>query len=575
MKLTTWINDLWHLVTLRDRAATADISRFAAGKEWVARSSGVHGDFEASSVNANAYIATRAISDAIISLPVSIVEIESDAGKERIVPASDHPANELFRNPNSEHSWSDVVSFIVKSYLNDGNAILTMERLTGPNQFLEIWPRDPRNVEISPVNRSYRFGGYTGNQIIYPREKVLHIRDMNILNPFWGIGRVATVREEILMDYFINVFNRNFFKHGAVLNLMFTPDNNLTDDQHQQVLDAMAADIGGAENAFKIFVNKYAGKFESQKMNHTDIAFQDLLKTNREKIFGVFGLPPFRGGVMEYANYANALAQDLDFWNNTIQPILTVITSAFNKQILWPVYGQDIRMNFDLGVVPAIQGDPTQKVQRLVMLKEAGVVDGEYVRKELNISEDAAPTGDEPTSVKPTPAADQEKVANAIYQQFKLQHKHLLANLRTVTDNGKCMGVLCDPASQLDRMLPPLSTIRDVKAGIIPLVHDIAMLQVVSNIRASELDISALNTLLSLRLESLHNQTYDLLRTTLTEADQRKWSLTQLEKAIKSQFTFSRAKSQAEIFVTEIATQVKRQIDKFDFDSLINNRKEN
>jgi len=574
MKLVNWFNSLWNLIRLKDRAAVADLSRFVAGKEWVARAAKTHGDFEASSVNANSYIATRAISDAIISLPVSIVEIESDAGKERIVPASDHPANEIFRNPNTEHSWSDIVSFIVKSYLNDGNAILTLERLTGPNQFLEIWPRDPRNVEISPINRSYRFGGYTGNQIIYPREKVLHIRDMNITNPFWGIGRVATVREEILMDYFINVFNCNFFKHGAVLNLMFTPDNNLTDDQHQQVLDAMAADIGGAENAFKIFVNKYAGKFESQKMNHTDIAFQDLLKTNREKIFGVFGLPPFRGGVMEYANYANALAQDLDFWNNTIQPILTVITSAFNKQVLWPVYGQDIRMFFDLGVVPAIQGDPTQKVQRLVMLKEAGVVDGEYVRKELNISEDAAPTTEQmPT--KPTPAADQQKVANAIYQQFKLQDKRLLANLRTVTNNGNCMDVLCDPVSQLDRMLPPLSTIKEMKAGIIPLLYDIAMLQAVSNIRASELDISALNTLLSLRLESLHNQTYDLLRITLIEADQRKWSLVQLEKAIKSQFTFGRAKSQAEILVTEIATQVKRQIDKFDFDSLINNRKEN
>jgi HK97 family phage portal protein len=543
------------------------------GKEWVPRIPSTRGDFEAPLINANAFIATRAISDAIKSLLVSVVEIESDSGKERIIPASDHPANEIFHNPNSEHSWSDIVDFIVKSYLNDGNAVLTIERNTGPNPFVEIWPRDPRNVEINYLNHSYRFGSYTSNQIVYPRDRVLHIRDMNVTNPFWGIGRVATVREEMRMDYFINVFNSKFFEHGAVLNLMFTPDQNLTDDQHQQVLDAMSAEIGGAENAFKIFINKYAGKFESQDMKHRDIAFLDLLKTNREKIFGVFGLPPFRGGVMEFANYANALAQDLDFWNNTIQPILTVITGAFNKQVLWPIYGQNIRMQFDLSAVPAIQGDPSEKVKRLILLKEAGVVDAEYVRKELNISEDAAPTSDA-KPIKQLPAESQQKIANAIYHQFKFQHKFFIASLRTLTVNGACMGALCDPISQLDRMLPPVFTFRELKNSIIPLLHDISTLHIVSQNTDSKFDINALNNQMSARLESLHNQTYDLLRASLIEADQRKWTLPQLEKTVCSTFTYSRAEMQTEILVAEIVKQLRQQNDKFDLDSIINNRKE-
>ena len=82
MKFNKWFKNLWNLVTLRDRAAVADFSRFTVGRDWAARSAETRGDFMAASVNANAYIATRAISDAIISLPVSIVEIESDAGKD-------------------------------------------------------------------------------------------------------------------------------------------------------------------------------------------------------------------------------------------------------------------------------------------------------------------------------------------------------------------------------------------------------------------------------------------------------------------------------------------------------------
>ena len=314
-------------------------------------------------------------------------------------------------------------------------------------------------------------------------------------------------------------------------------------------------------------------------MNHTDIAFLDLLKTNREKIFGVYGLPPFRGGVMEYANYANALAQDLDFWNNTIQPILTIISSAFNKQILWPVYGQDIRMCFDLSSVPAIQGDPSEKVNRLVLLQQSGIVSSDYVREELGIREDAAPNaatnvGPGPTGNK-LPSGSQLKIANAVYQQLKLQHKLLLANLKTITVNGECMAVLCGSIEQLDRLLPPIPTFRDMKRTIIPLLHDITMFQLASQNKDTGLDVSAVNDLMSLQLENFHEQTYTLLRQTLAEADQRKWSLAQLEKAVKSQFTFSRAESQAGILVTNVITQFKRQIDKFDLDSLINNRKEN
>jgi HK97 family phage portal protein len=548
-------------VSLKDRAAAVDVNRGNIGRDWAQRSPIANADLNAPRVNGNVYIATRAISDAIQSLPVLIVEVESDNGTERVTPAADHPAMEVLRRPNPEHSWSDIVNYLVKAYLNDGNAIFTIERITGPNQFIEIWPRDPRNVEIGTATRNYRFGPYTQNQIIYPRESVLHIRDLDTNNPYWGIGRVSTIREEILLDYYITVFNKKFFEHGATLNLMFTPDLNLTEDQHQQILDALSAEVEGADNAFKLFINRYAGKFEYPEQKHKDIAFMQLLKHDREKIFGVFGLPPFRGGVMEYANYANALQQDADFWLNTIKPILKVITDAFNKQVLWPIYGNDIQINFDLSGVPAIQGDPSAKVKRLLDLKDKGVVSAEYVRKELGISEDAAP---KPADAKPEPAtpavapAAQEEVKQALYRQFKEQRTTIITKLRSMTMQGDFMAVLCDAESQVYRILPPIETVKAMLNAVIPTIHTGAILPA-NSVAPTVLNDDAMTDIsqsLAVQLEAVNDQTYGLMRSILTEADKSEWTLMQLELAIKRMFTFERAAAVAKTLLTETMNRV-------------------
>lgn len=553
------------LILFKDRARAVDTNKSYVGRDWAQRSPIAKADLDAPKINGNVYIATRAIGEAIMGLPVSIVEIESDNGTERITPASDHPAMQVLRKPNAEHSWSDIISHITKSYLTDGNAICTVERLTGPNQRIELWPRDPRNVEIGVATRSYRFGPYTTNQIIYPRENVLHIRDVDTSNPYWGVGRVSTIREEILLDYFITVFNKKFFEHGATLNLMFTPDFNLTEDQHQEILDALSAEVEGADNAFKLFINRYAGKFEYPEQKHKDIAFMQLLKHNREKMFGVFGLPPFRGGVMEYANYANALQQDIDFWQNTVKPILKVITDAFNRQILWPIYGDNICIEFDLSGIPAIQGDPTAKVDRLLKLKDKGIVSAEYVRTELNISEDAAPKKEEPTPdgtptapVPPVTPASQEEVKQALYKQFKAQRTTVLNKLRSMTMQGDFMAVLCDAESQVYRILPPVETINAMLDAVIPVIHTCAVLPAnsASENALKEEDMDDISRSLTIHLESVNDQTYNLLRSIIIESDKHEWNLDQLEKAVKRLFTFDRASAIVKVLLSDTMNKV-------------------
>jgi HK97 family phage portal protein len=464
----------------KDRLRNVDVYRKYGTRDWAQRHPKTEHDVEAPKVNANVYIATRAISDAIKGLPTDVMTAEVSGGVRREVDDNDHEANQLLQNPNPEHSWSDIVDHYVKSYLNDGNALFSIERQTGPNGKTEIWPRDPRNVKISKDKKFYKFGSWSPYAKTYKRADIVHIRDIQVDDPFWGVGRVTTIREEIMMDFFVNRFNSRFFENGATLNLMFTPDHDLSDDQHEQILDAISGETVGAERAFRLFVNKYAGKFEWPEQRHKDLAFDKLLRMNREKIFGVYGLPPFRGGVLEYSNYANALAQDLDFWLNTVKPIIKVFEDGINKQLIWPLYGPDICIRFNLDSVPAIRGDDGERVERLIKLKESGVVSAKYVREQLDISEDAAPDdtdkddGGDAGDASKEDESKRKEAANALYTVFKMQRAAVIASLGKMTADGAFMRALVDPEGQGKRALPEFDFARSVRNALLPTLKETA-----------------------------------------------------------------------------------------------------
>ena len=68
----------WATITFKDRAAHVEVwKKFGQNQEWARRNPKNDNDLDAASVNASVFIATRAISDAVKSLPVRIIEQET------------------------------------------------------------------------------------------------------------------------------------------------------------------------------------------------------------------------------------------------------------------------------------------------------------------------------------------------------------------------------------------------------------------------------------------------------------------------------------------------------------------
>ena len=245
------------------------------------------------------------------------------------------------------------------------------------------------------------------------------------LRAFYGESRVQGLRDEIALDNYVNQFNSAFFKNGAVIDLMFVPKRELSQTQHKMLLDAMKKDLQGVDRMFQMFINRFPGEITHPDVKHKDIAFEGLLRLNREKIYAGFGLPPFRGGVMEYANYANALAQDKDFWNNTIRPIINLIEMTFNQWLVRPFFADNLRLRFDMAEVPALKGDPKEQADIIQILVNTGVLTRDEARERLDLPK--LTTAEEDA---------EDAVAQMFIQNMRRRRTAALASLHQITRGG-------------------------------------------------------------------------------------------------------------------------------------------
>lgn len=555
-------------VKLRDRAAGIESWVHYGNQRVAGRDPHTYHDVEAEKVNSSVYIATRAISDAVASLPVKVKGMETIGGVEREYEDQDHPANRIIKNPNPTHSWIDFIRHQVKSYLGDGNAFATIERVTGPNENIELWPRDPRQVKMtlseSGVPNGYIIGQGTTRARTYNLNQVLHVRDLTPSSPYYGISRINSVRGEIMMDHFANTFNSKFFEHGATLHTWFVPEHDLSDDQHNQLLDLLTSDMGGVENAFKLFVNRFAGKLETADIKHKDIAFGELLRHNREKIFGAYGLPPFRGGVMEYSNYANALAQDLDFWNNTVIPILMVFEAAINKQVIWPVYGEEFQAKFDTSDVPALKGDPLAKSQEYRNYVDGGIMTPNEVREKLDLpplpKEEKKPAGEQsPGEEEPEPEEaptkdEVEESERAIHSVLRSQYTKVAIKLTQKTLNGSMMSMLIDPQSVTRSCFGIRDMVSQMEQTCVPMLKKIIIGRVMKRLREKATSNGGFDPLLNreirtalnlipITLAAHYRQTALNIQSLVADADEYGWPLEKLLREVRQLFTYAQAQA--------------------------------
>jgi HK97 family phage portal protein len=371
---------------------------FGYGDDQVKQDWDAHPEALSERQDANIATAVRLISSSISWLPIDIKRKEIDPdGATEYIDDNEHEANELINEPNQLHTTSMIFTHIAQSLILAGNAFLAIDK---EGSTIKLWPLAPWAMSIKKDADGIPIG-YIKDQNLdsertYELEEIVHIPLYNINNAFYGRSGIQPLARHIMSDYYAELFNLNYFKNDATPATVFSPEHDIPKEENRKQLAASFNNRQkGVENKFKMFISPVKGAIESITPPLKDLAFAEMMKLTREKIYAVLGIPPSVGNVYEYANYANAKIQEETYWRHTLIPLIHLIDDCLTRQLIWRHFDKEHVLMHDISGVQALQADRLKQSQALKVQRDAGFITQNEGREELGRERVDEPAADE------------------------------------------------------------------------------------------------------------------------------------------------------------------------------------
>lgn len=232
--------------------------------------------------------------------------------------------------------------------------------------------------EVTYIN-SYLFGP---SEIEYRPEEIIHVKDNSIVSVYRGDSRMLSVMNTLYAREDMENFQRAFFKSGTSMGMIFETDALLNDKLKKRKIAEWMRDYSPTSGSGKpvILDGGMTAKNVTQT-NFRDLAFEDSIREKEKKVALALGIPNL---LLDGGNNAN-IKPNLELWFYTqIIPMLRKVESALEYY-----FGLDIELTTSR--VPALFPDKKAETDRLVSLKNNGIISGNEARTILKMD-----TSDDP-----------------------------------------------------------------------------------------------------------------------------------------------------------------------------------
>lgn len=352
-----------------------------------------------------AYICIKKISESIAGLPIRFYEGYDDNQKE----ITDNVISDIIYRPNpfATHRdlWIDTIVFL----LSTGKAAWSLREFNRIGQPVAgkstIWTIPAFKIKVIKDKKKY-ISGYEisnddGTTHTLPPEQVAYFKTFNPDDPFYGLSPMTMAEQTIESDYYARDHNKRFLKSGCALGTMLQTDKRMEQGDIEQIKSKWRKNHGGYAKWNDVDILHNGLKVTDLKNSPKDIEFLNFIKLNREEIISLFGVPPAVVGLFEYANYANAMMQKKEYWEETLIPLILHLQATMNELVLPRWSDRPTRMQFDVSDVRALQEDQNVKAKSTVILKRAGIITPNESRIRMGydpIDDEAADQLDKPVA---------------------------------------------------------------------------------------------------------------------------------------------------------------------------------
>lgn len=311
----------------------------------------------------------------------------------------------LIEEPNNLDNTFEFIEGTLINLEAVGNAFWLIERMTGRESSLPMNLHNIRadRVKIVPKGKSrevkqYEYMRITGkNGPVWKPSEMVHLSLFHPTNPFFGLSPMSPALIPLILEFWVQAYNKAFFKNSGRLDAVLETDNILSKIAFRRA-KRMIKRFVGPKKAHQLAILEDGLKYKPVQAAPKDAEWSGQRKQNMTEIMATWGVVPIMLGLTDRTPWANAKEQKRVFWENTMTPVMTRLAFWFNKRISSEYNDEkspiQYRARFDYSNVAALKEDRQVLAEVLATLVKWRVLTINEARQELN--KDEVPWGNQP-----------------------------------------------------------------------------------------------------------------------------------------------------------------------------------
>jgi len=283
------------------------------------------------------YACVSAISETIASLPFEVFK-RTATGREK---AKTHALYKLIHDkPNHWQTALEFREMLQRHVLLRGNGYAEIKRdRKGITALIPIHPDSVTVLVNNNGNLVYDVVQHDGSVKRLLQDEILHLRfHPSDSTPYLGRSPIQVAQDTIALSLSEQQHGTNTFNNGTSLNGVIETLPTTTKDQAKQISDSWKANYSGVKNAGTTPVLPSGASFKPVSMSLIDSQWLESRQFSVLEVCRLFRCPPHVVGVLDNANYSNAVEFARQFVTFTLKRHLLMWEQAINNTCLTDIY---------------------------------------------------------------------------------------------------------------------------------------------------------------------------------------------------------------------------------------------
>lgn len=302
---------------------------------------------DAAMANSVFYRGVSILSDAVASVPLDVYR----RGRDGYWSAdASNPLSPLFRfAPNARQTVYEFLEGIVVRLIADGNAYVLIRR-GGDSDVSSLVLLSRNSTMYDPAADIYTVADvYNKINGVFRPDSIIHIRHKS-LGGWTGDPVVRYAGTSLAVSKSSDTAALTTYGAGGKFKGILTSESSLTgfsaatDTQVDEIRDNLQAQVDSGRD---IITMQSGATFTPMSQTLRDLSVSDIKSVTLSDIARYLGVSPQKLGILMGGNYQASLQDSLNFYNDTLNPLLVKIEKAFTAKLIAPALRNRYKIEFD------------------------------------------------------------------------------------------------------------------------------------------------------------------------------------------------------------------------------------